>query len=215
MTTISSSWRRGLGISALCLGAAVLGATLQPATAQSGGGRATPPASSIAIIDMAKVSEAITEGEVIRKRLKDEETAYNAHIGTLKEKADKVNADLELLKGKEQTPEFRAKRAEKFELDATLKARFETSKLLLEVSEGESVRLLYSRILDAAARLGKDAGYDLVLVDDRYIEPPANATGKQVAGVMRDRRILYVSERTDITQQLITMMNNEFKAAKK
>lgn len=216
MPTVSTTWRRALCITGLCLAAAFTGAALQPATAQNNGTIPSPPPTSVAIVDLGKLLDGIDEAADARKRIKDQEDKYNASLDQLRAQAKTINTDLEMLKGKESTPEYLAKKAASLEIEAQLETRFKTSKALMDLHLGENLRGLYVRIFDVVDRFGKQNGYDLILIDDRHLVPRPGTTGAQVANLMNDRRILYANEaKLDITQQVITMMNNEFKAGKR
>jgi Skp family chaperone for outer membrane proteins len=76
---------------------------------------------------------------------------------------------------------------------------------------------------DAAKRLAEQQGYDVVLADDRSTVIPEKdekgnklvLTGAEVSNFVVSRRILAANDRLDITAQMVTFMNNEFKAGKK
>lgn len=210
MTMLNNSWRRGLAITSVCLAGVVAGAAWAPAQVKT-----TAQPTSVAIIDLGRVSTGLDEGALIQQKLKDQETAYNNRLKELQTRLKDLTTDLEMLKDKREHPDFLTKLAEKVEVEATLRARHEALKQLMEFTEGETTRTMYLKIVAAASKIGKEAGYDLVLVDDRSIEPPANKTGAQVLSAVRERSILYASDRVDITQQVINQMNAEFKVSKK
>lgn len=206
--------RRALTIASVCL-VGVLSAAL--ATAQPGS-KAAPAPSSIAIVDLAKLTANLDEAKVLKDRLKLQADDYQKNLQEVKTELANVTKDLEGLKDKKGTPEYLKQLARKYELDATLKARGEGLQQLIDIAEGDNMKAMFGRVLDAVTRLGKERGYDLILWDDRTISaPPANipATGAQVWNLIRDRRIMYASDGVDITAQVLTQMNNEFKAAKK
>lgn len=213
MPTKTSPWRRGLTIGSLCIAGALAAAVAQPAASKPAP-KATPQPTAVAIVDLTKVINGLQEGVVAKQKLNDQVSDYSKRLQELKDRREKVNKDLEMLKDKKETPEYMALLADKFELEATLKARADALQQLIDLNEGETVRMMYNKIVAAATQIGKEAGYDMILTDDRYIEPPANKTGAQVTAVIRDRRILYATERVDITADVITRMNNEFKAGK-
>lgn len=87
-----------------------------------------------------------------------------------------------------------------------------------EAKQGALLQELYKKICVEVSAMSKANGYTLVLLDDSnpQIEftldsrvPPRIQVSQQVTA----RKILYVDPGIDITDQLITRMNNEFIAA--
>ena len=77
---------------------------------------------------------------------------------------------------------------------------------------------LYRNIKSAAAQMASANGYDLVLVDDSQGElqtSPDSRTprAQQIFSQIVSRRMLYANPTLDITDDLITRMNNAHKAA--
>jgi hypothetical protein len=66
MTMLNNPWRRGLAITSVCLAGIVAGAAWAPAQVKPS---AQP--SSIAIIDLGRVSTGLDEGALIQQKLKD------------------------------------------------------------------------------------------------------------------------------------------------
>jgi Skp family chaperone for outer membrane proteins len=209
---MTTKLRRGLMISTLCL-ASAFGAW---ATAQTGG-KAPPPPSAVAVVDLAKLTNNLNESQTLRDRLNQQKTEYEKRLQGLKEDLQKVQQDIKM-QGDEKkgTPEHMEKMFRQRELEITLKARHEGLQAQMDLAQGDIMKTMFSKIVDAVGRYGKEQGYDLVLWDDRSISAPTNpATDAQVWGVIKERRILFAAERTDITDQVLTFMNNEFKAGKK
>lgn len=209
---MTTKLRRGLMISTLCL-ASAFGAWAMAQT----GGKAPPPPSAIAIVDVFKVYANLSEMKTMQDRLKQQASEYQKSVDALRAEHATVVKDLEHMgKEKSATPEYRSKAFRRGELEVHLKARFEGMQALVELSEGDDAQVLFKKVFETIARMGKEQGYDAILWDDRSIEVPTGSFGPlQVKKAIQDRRIMYASERIDITDQVITQMNNEFKAGKK
>lgn len=204
--------RRALTVLSLCLCGVVL---TRLATAQPGA-KAAPPASSIGIVDLAKLTASLEESKALKEQLLKQRDESQKKLTELKEELNSVGKILDGMKEKKGTPEYLKQLATKYELENTYKARGEGLQQLIDINEGENMKTMFLKVADAVNRIGKDRGYDLVLWDDRSITPPTNpATGAQVWNVIRDRRILYASDRVDLTNDVLTLMNNEYKAGKK
>lgn len=83
----------------------------------------------------------------------------------------------------------------------------------LEVERARALRETYLAIKDAARRLAEREGYDYIMLDDSLPEmDPASAqrTMQQISA----RRFIFASPKSEVTDQLIALMNEEWKAAK-
>jgi Skp family chaperone for outer membrane proteins len=207
-----SPFRRGLTIVALCIAGVLSAVTLTSAQVR----KASASPSAVAIVDLAQISAALAEAKALHDRLKLQADASQKDLDTLKADLKKAGDDLDLLKDKKGTPEYLRAFVKRYEIESNLKARGELAQRLLDISEGENMRTLYEKILKAVDQIGKDQGYDLILWDDRAIKAPEGTrTGAEIWSAIRDRRILFASDRVNITEQVITMMDNEYKAGKK
>lgn len=209
-----STLRRAVSIASVCL-CGVLAANL--ATAESGANKAPPPPSSIALVDLAKLTASLDESKILKDQLLRQRDDSQKSLQLVKDELTAVTKNLESIpKEKKGSPEYLRELAKKYELESTYKARGEGLQQLIDISEGENMKTMFTKVVDAVGRLGKEKGYDAIFWDDRSISPPnAPATGAQVWNLIRDRRFLYASDRIDITTEVLTMMNNEFKAGKK
>lgn len=203
---------RGLTIASVCLSAVLLAAF---ATGQTGS-KAAPPASSVALVELAKLTGSLDEAKVLKDQLLKQRDDSQKKLQEVKDELAAVNKNLEQIKEKKGSPEYLKELAHKYELESLLKARGEGLQQLIDIAEGENMKAMFIKVVDAVGRLGKERGFDVILWDDRTISPPnAPATGAQVWNLIRDRRILYASDRVDITDDVLTQMNNEYKAGKK
>ena len=82
-----------------------------------------------------------------------------------------------------------------------------------EVELARAFRETYVAIKDASRRLAERDGYDYVMLDDSVVElDPTNAarTVQQIAA----RKFIYASPKSDVTEALIALMNEDWKASK-
>ncbi len=81
----------------------------------------------------------------------------------------------------------------------------------IEVRQGEIMSHLFGKVQEAVTRIAEQEGYDVIFSNDFNIalQPGGNT------GVMRQiavRRLLYVNDSFDISDQVLQLMNNEWKA---
>jgi Skp family chaperone for outer membrane proteins len=168
-------------------------------------------------VDLAKLTGSLDEATTLKNQLLKQKEESQKKLEEVKSELSAVTKNLEAWpKDKKGTPEYIRELAHQYELESTYKARGEGLQKLLDIAEGDNMKIMFTKVVDAVNRLGKERGYDLILWDDRPIGPNPNpATGAQVWNQIRDRRILFASDRVDITNDVLTMMNNEYKAGKK
>jgi len=88
----------------------------------------------------------------------------------------------------------------------------------LDIDRATQWEVLYRTIKQGASAIAAANGYDLVLVDDSggevtYSEDSRVPREQQVMSQIAGRRMLFANPMLDITDQLITRMNNAHKAA--
>jgi len=208
--------RRGLVSAAMFVAALSLMGMFRSATANQPS-VAAKPATRIAIVNLGKVMDGLAEAKDAKARLDGMVSDSKKKLQEINDRVKKIDSDLELMKDKKDTKEYRQLAYEKLELGATGEARQKILQQLIDEEEGATVRLMYIKMTDAVKRLAAQDGWDLVLRDDRDIVPPDSVkgrplTGREVRGLIDQRAILTASDRIDLTTQLVTMLNNEYKA---
>ena len=217
MTT--TPFRRGLLTTALLVAALALMGAYRSAAGQVS---ANPkPATRVAIVNLAKVMDGLTEAKDAETRLKGMVADSKKRLDEINDRMKKIDADLELMKDKKDSKEYRTLAYERLELSANGEARQKVLQQLIDEEEGTTVRLMYIKMTEAVNKFAAQDGWDLVLRDDRDIVPPEKTpqgrplTGREVRGLIDQRSVIAASDRVDITTQIVTMMNNEFAQAPK
>lgn len=87
----------------------------------------------------------------------------------------------------------------------------------LEVEKALRLQHLYLKVNEALGELALAQGYDLVILDDSAQEPEFDRNSPipgqmQILQQIASRKVLYRNPAIDITNDLITRMNNEFRA---
>jgi Skp family chaperone for outer membrane proteins len=198
---------------AAVLGLAIIGAAAfrSPATPAP-----APQPAAVAVIDLQKLTDGLKEFKDLNADNLVKGQDYQKKLKDMSDAIDKINADL-----KDVIPASDYKRraqalADRFELQATLKARKETYQSLYDVDHGDIIHQVYDKILAAVADIAKRENYDIVLLDDRAIQlaPMGTATDKELGPSIESKRILFARDGMDITDRVITKMNNDYAAGK-
>ena len=172
-------------------------------------GRAAPPPPVIAFVDMSKVIEALDENAALSKELTD----FGKQLEQELEKERKALEDeRESAKLMPDGQERRAKNEDLARRTIVLGANKDVSERLFGMRRINAIQTLYEKVDAAAGKLAKDRGYTIVLANDENLPIPRDdVEGFQRATALK--RVLYVDPRHDMTEDLITVMNNEWAAA--
>lgn len=176
----------------------------------TGAFRGPPAAPVIAVVDLDAVLQGLNEKKdresALQSTLKDLQTRVSA----LGEEAKNEQAKLE-----QATPADKPALAKALR-EKIIRAEFEkqySEKLLGEMS-GEVIREIYLKIDAATERLAKQNGYQLVLASDEKNPIPERGSTGDILRSIATKRMLFVDPSLEITQEVVTLMNNEYAAKK-
>lgn len=201
---------------AALIGVSIVAAAALRSTAEPAPVPPAPPAAAVALVDLERLMKGLTE----MKTRNDQNQAQGMKMqDDLTKLNDKVEALVKDLGPGGVIPEGPSERrnektAELIQTRALLKASVESYQAVFDIRNGNIIHEMYDKILAATGDFAKREGYDLVLLDDRAMDlPPLNtASGKDLNPAIQRKRILFARDGMDITDRLITVMNNQFNA---
>ncbi len=205
---VSGSVLLGLGLMSL---AAVAGFQ-SGATANSAHLDSKP--SVIGVVDLNKVLGSLTE-------VKERDAKIVADGKEAQKQLDKYSEELKAIDNDlEQLPKDSKARIDKVAEGIKLRKRAETEtqifQQLINLRKGEVLRDVYTKIEDAAKSIGEKEGFDLVIVNDStMIKIPDRASDQEVSMVAQSRKVLYAGKSIDLSDRIITQLNNQNSAPKK
>jgi len=194
--------------------ACVLGLAIVAGSAMRTGAAPTPRP-TVAI----QPNVAVVNLELINRlaELGDRNKAIAAHADQLKkvleDTSDKIKAiDAELETGipKSDVKRRAEKQAEKIELEGLRDARGRMYQRIINLEQGDVIRELYLKLVAKAQDVAVKGGYDLVLLDDSSLKIPERATAEEFGLLLRERSVLYRNPAMDISDRILTIMNNEY-----
>lgn len=205
---------------------AVLGAGLAlvigfgPVVAQQAAGGGKPTV--IATVQLSVVLEKLDQGAEAEANLKAMGMSVQNDEKKRKEELTKMQNDLDAMRknaGDGQAPPEAIALQEQLALKSLqfqAWSRFTLDKL--DIEKALLWQDLYRNIKAAASQMALTNGFDLVLVDDSQGEISTTSESRasrstQVMSQITSRRMLYANPTMDITDDLITRMNNAHKAA--
>lgn len=203
---------RHISVSTLLL-TVVLGAAIGYTAA---GQRAVAPAAPvIAVVRIDELFDQLQQRADARIELRNMEAEVESGHKQRIEEINQLQADMDnvvaVTRRKELEDEIGLK---------TLQLKFwqQASTAQLEVEKALLLQNLYRSMRGAIAALAAAQGYDLVLIDDASDELPFDREGQvspqvQVLQQIATRKLLYRNSALDITIDLATRMNNQYRAA--
>lgn len=162
---------------------------------------------TVATVDLERVINNLNE-------LSDRQQELDAFVAALKGQVEALDKELRDAQSAlrilpPESDDFERKLVEVRRLTATLEIEGRLTNTLIDERKGMIYADLFRKINDAASRIAKQSGYDLVLCNDSAGEVPRTPTEAQIRGLIVSRRLLHAGESFDITQDLVQMMNNE------
>jgi len=197
--------RPTLALAALVAGLAAL--SLNAATAQAPVGSSQPL--KVGIVDLGKLGDGLKEAADANDRLKAQHTAAQGRLDEVVNLLKQKQQDMENMRDK-NSQAYLNLWSDAAELNVQARARKEALEKVFDQQKGIVTADMYVKMIDAIGELARQEGYDLIMVDDRGLTPPSDRGADAVGQVIQARKVLFASPRLDITQQVITFMNNRY-----
>lgn len=193
--------------------ALVAGVTLWPkaSPALQGAAPAQVPA-NIAVVDVEKVFNSLTERNDLQKQLQEYATQLQ---GDLKKAEDDAKAATSTAQALPDGPEKRTAVAKAAELQISLRAKREVSEAMLDQRTSELFRTLFAKIQASTKKLAESRGVTMVIASDESVKVAEQASTAETQRIISMRRVLYAGKGHDLTDDLIAQLNNEFAATSK
>ncbi|MGJ8636993.1 MAG: OmpH family outer membrane protein [Phycisphaerales bacterium] len=178
----------------------------------AGASSSRPPAqpTAIATVDIMSVIEGLNERDVLKAELESRTEARQEQLNSVVKQLEALDADIQMLK--QGTDQHREKMQEGIELQALAKTRRDVLSQIVSIDNGTVMQKLFVKIETAVKDISEREGYDIVLFDDTSFEVPADSPNQDVVRAIITKSLIYRHDSIDITQQVITLMNNEYSA---
>ncbi|MEM6332466.1 MAG: OmpH family outer membrane protein [Planctomycetota bacterium] len=185
----------------------VMGLGLTAVRAQSG----AAPQTSVAVVDIEAVFGALKSLTAFEAEQAAEGQTLNQELERRRTAARALQADLELLTpGTDRHTQAEAE-LRQAAIELSVWQQFEQERIARQSLA--ALERTYRDISETIARIAQEQGIDAVLLDQPIDDLRAENRQQFVAQVS-DRKLLFASERIDLTDTVIRRMNNEFDAAR-
>lgn len=180
-----------------------LGAAFQAGSASH---RALPDP-TIAMVRVADVINGLEEIKARENQLQTFIADRDAKVSAIERQFEAARSEFDIL------PAGAAKRAKAEDLErfrAQARIESELAKVLIDRRRGEIFAELFQKIDASVEELAKSRGYTLVVTDDQGSFAPPNPSEQQARGAIYTRRVMFADPAIDITDELVTLMNNKW-----
>lgn len=199
------------GLFALALAVLVSAFAFNQPSADASAARLANP-SAVAAVDLAKLLEGLAEREFLETQLNQEIAARQNELDTLLGEITRMSEDIKLLPEEDASRISRIRDLRLKEVQARALREFVQQQLSVE--KGKMLSTLYNKVSVAVCEIAARDGWDLVLIDDSSLDLPQMANEQQMLQLILSRRVLCVQDRVNITDDVRTLMNNQFNAAR-
>jgi Skp family chaperone for outer membrane proteins len=172
--------------------------------------RFTAQPTTVAIVDMMRALNELEELRALNDPLVKRGEERQADLNKLRDQLVNLQSQLDALPESDLEGRRRL-RAQIYELRETATARASVYQSLINIEKGEVIRPLYLKFVEAVKEVATKQGYDLVLFDDRAMDVP-QGTEADINRAIERKRILYAADRLDITNEVVLLMNEKYKA---
>lgn len=211
MMTRSHARHAPLALLALALSAFGVGALIGADRADASAVRLAG-STSVAVVDLAKLLDGLTERSALEATLNAEIAKRQGELDKVTGEITRMAEDIKLLTEKDPKRIERIRDLRIKEVEARALRQFVQEQLSLE--KGRMLATLYNKVRRAVGDISTRDGWDLVLIDDAGLDLPEMATEQQMLQLVLARRVLVAGSRIDITDEVRTLMNNQFNAAR-
>jgi Skp family chaperone for outer membrane proteins len=172
------------------------------------GSRPAPAPATVALIDLERVFAGLEERAAMETELAKRKDEAQARLNDMEKTLKKLNDDITLMA---QGPDRKAKLLERARLLVSLRNEKDFSEQVLSLDGGEMLRDLYNKIDAAVSVIAQQQQINIVLANDEGISIPEGVTNKEVERIASVKKIMHADPSLDITQNVITYMNNQFR----
>ncbi len=180
------------------------------ALAQRQPGRRAP---IIATVQIEKLFEGLDERAVAKAEVETMEENIVIEQARRQAQIEEYESQIE----DAVTPARRSELADSIAMERlTLQLWQQTATAELEVEKAVRLQNLYKSLKGAVDEIAVQEGYDMIVVNDAADELPYDREARvpyqlQVLQQITNRKLLYINNSIDITQDLVTKMNNQFR----
>lgn len=175
--------------------------------------RAQALATPVAVVDVAKIMLGMELVKTESAKLKADFDTKQKSLDGMRKKIDDLITQVKA--APKDSPEKRALAFDQIKAEAEHKMSGELFQRDLNLRQGDLYKQAFLEVNAAIDQVAKQNGYQLVLRNDADVELPANISGQDMESFIANQRVFYADSSLDITEQVVQLLNNQFKAGGK
>lgn len=197
----------------VCLGlvASVAILLVAAAWAHTAGVFATPTA--VAVVDIGELRSSLNELKVLLGQVDAKFAAHNQELELKRQELAAMNTRLNEEGPTMTEDEQNDSTAELYRLDTRIKADENIFGQLRQIDELRIMKMVQAKIDDATKRVAARDGWNIVLLDTSGIDVVGQDSRQKMDSAIYQRSVIYAAPDVDITNEVLTLMNNEYEAA--
>jgi Skp family chaperone for outer membrane proteins len=164
----------------------------------------------IATVDLERAFNELDERAQAKADLQAMVNRLDARGQEMRDRVEMLKTDIDTYA---EGSDAQQKALEDYTLAAyELQGFLEYAKRKLDAEGARMIEALYGQIKQAVQAMSEQNGYDIVFVDDSRAKLPEGVSEAEMTRQISARRMLYAGPHLDVTDELITRMNNAFAA---
>ena len=181
------------------------------AWAHTAGVFATPTA--VAVVDIGELRSSLNELKVLLAQVDAKFAAHNQELELKRQELAAMNTRLNEEGPTMTEDEQNDSSAEIYRLDTRIKADENIFGQLLQIDGLRIMKMVQTKIDDATRRVAARDGWNIVLLDTSGIDVVGRDSMQTMDSAIYQRSVIYATPAVDITNEVLTLMNNEYEAA--
>jgi len=175
--------------------------------------RVQAPTTAVAVVDVAKIMLGMELVKTESAKLRTEFEAKQKSLDGMRKKIEDLATQVKA--APKDSAEKRALAFDQIKAEAEQKMSGELFQRDLNLRQGDLYKQAYTEIKAAIEQVSKQNGFQLVLRNDADVELPPNISGQDMETFIANQRVFYADSSIDITEQVVQLLNNQFKAGGK
>jgi Skp family chaperone for outer membrane proteins len=200
---MQAGWTRITLVAAVAIGATLV--TWESLRGQA----ASAPETQIAVVDIVQVfnqyqkqRDLTREMQELEQQIQAENTARREAIETEQTKIGQLNPE---------DPGYRAQRSNLMRQQIEYRSWTEMVQAQMQREVALWSERVYQDIVAATRQVAEERGYEVVLYVDEYVSAIENPDA--IREQIRSRKVIYASDRIDLTQSILERVNQDYAAA--
>ncbi len=162
----------------------------------------------VASVDVVKVYNDYQRQRDLQDQLRAVQERLQAENDQRRQKIEQLQAQVDAMQPTDPNYNMRARELLALQIDYKNWAEINQAALTREV--GVWTAELYKDILKAVAEIAEKENFDMVFYRDEF--DPQTVDPQQIREQIRNRKLLYARNSTDLTQKLVEKLNADYKA---